>query len=70
MNRISTAQTANEGYWFVTKTDANVKLIRNVYLMKHQIDALKIQKVQIQLKSYIPGAFRHLAHSKASEKSE
>ena len=51
-------------FYFLKTTKTSVKLSKSDYLAKSHIDEKKIQRVQIQLKSYIPAAFRHFAHIK------
>lgn len=51
-------------FFFLKTTKTSIKLSKTDYLAKQHIDERKIQRVQIQLKSYIPAAFRHFAHIK------
>jgi len=48
-------------FYFIHQTQTNVKLSRSNYLQKTQIEEQRIQRVQVQLKSYIPMSFRHCA---------
>ena len=48
-------------FYFIHQTQQNVKLSQSVFLRKQQIDERKIQRVQVQFKSYIPAAFHHSA---------
>lgn len=51
-------------FYFLKTTKTSIKLSKSDYLAKQNIDERKIKRVQIQLKSYIPAAFRHFAHIK------
>ena len=54
-------------FYFVEQSKKQTRLSRESYLQKDKIDEIKIQRLQLQLKSYIPGAYKHLSQIKQEQ---
>ena len=51
----------------ITKTLQNIRLTRDTNLQRVKTSEEKVKKIQAFLKSYIPGAYRHLSQLKQDE---
>lgn len=54
-------------YFYITKSRQNIRPERNMLLLKVKTSEDIIKTIQLQLKSYIPGSYRHLSQLKSKD---